>query len=382
MHATARADSSTSLARFRKQIAAMVNASLTTQFRPIDARSAWKSSQYTGNKDWLVTLKQQHLDELRAAVTLHKNVSEAQLHELRTSDFPLPTLGPVLHEVRDETVQGRGFAVVQGLPTRDYSPRDLIVAYWAVANYLGNVQVTNKHGHLVGHVKNHGRDPNHPQTRLYSTNAAQPYHCDRGADIIGLCCVHQAKSGGLSSWASSSAVYNELLQHRPDIIQTLSEPFYTDRKGEIPEGKKGYYQMPVVHAHDGLVTINYGGDFIQSAQRNFPDVPRLTPQQVEAMQLLEQTAARDDFRMDYDLQPGDMQFINNHTILHARGAFEDWEDEKDGGKRHLLRTWISPPNGRPLPAVFADQWASMEPGNRGGIRVPGATPHISVAADK
>lgn len=74
--------------------------------------------------------------------------------------------------------------------------RDLIVAYWAVANYLGNVQVTNKHGHLVGHVKNHGRDPNHPLTRLYSTNAAQPYHCDRGADIIGLCCVHQAKSGG------------------------------------------------------------------------------------------------------------------------------------------------------------------------------------------
>ena len=64
------------------------------------------------------------------------------------------------------------------------------------------------------------------------------------------------------------------------------------------------------------------------------------------MQLLEETAARDDFRMDYDLQPGDMQFINNHTILHARGAFEDWEDEKEGGKRHLLRTWISPPNGR------------------------------------
>lgn len=64
------------------------------------------------------------------------------------------------------------------------------------------------------------------------------------------------------------------------------------------------------------------------------------------MQILEQTAAHDDFRLDYDLQPGDMQIINNHTILHARGAFEDWEDEKDGGKRHLLRTWISPPNGR------------------------------------
>ena len=76
--------------------------------------------------------------------------------------------------------------------------------------------------------------------------------------------------------------------------------------------------------------------------------------QVEAMQLLEQTAARDDFRMDYNLQPGDMQFINNHTILHARGAFEDWEDEQDGGKRHLLRTWISPPNGRLALEHFKD----------------------------
>ena len=73
------------------------------------------------------------------------------------------------------------------------------------------------------------------------------------------------------------------------------------------------------------------------------------------MQLLEQTAADNEFRMDYDLQPGDMQFINNHTILHARGAFEDWEDEHVGGKRHLLRTWISPPNGRSV-----DMFAGIE----------------------
>ena len=101
----------------------MVNASLSAQFRPLEARSAWKSSQYTDSKDWLVTLKQQHLDELRAAVTLHKNVPEARLHELKASDFPLPTLGPVLRDVGDEIVQGRGFAVVQGLPTQEYSPR-------------------------------------------------------------------------------------------------------------------------------------------------------------------------------------------------------------------------------------------------------------------
>ena len=80
--------------------------------------------------------------------------------------------------------------------------------------------------------------------------------------------------------------------------------------------------------------------------KQFPVDMSMVPLQIEAMKLLESTAARDDLRMDYDLQPGDIQFINNHTILHARGAFEDWEEEQDGGKRHLLRTWISPPNGR------------------------------------
>ncbi|KAL0055501.1 hypothetical protein WJX82_001251 [Trebouxia sp. C0006] len=360
----------------------MVNTKVTSQFQPVVTPSAWHSSRYKNNKEWLVKLSSEQSRELRAAVNQHKDVPEDALHVLSANDFPLPTLGPVLQRLRDEIVDGKGFAIVQGLSTADYSLRDLVLAYWAVAQHIGNVQVINKYGHLIGHVRNHGRDPKHPQTRLYSTNAAQPFHCDRGADIIGLCCVHQAKSGGLSSWASSAAVYNELLKQRPDVIQTLSEPVFTDRKGEIPEGKKGYYAMPIVHCHNGLVTVNYGGDFIQSAQKNFSQLPRLTQEQVEAMSLLEQTAARDDFRMDYDLQPGNMQFINNHTILHARSAFEDWEDEKDGGKRHLLRTWISPSNGRPLPEVFGEQWASMEPGNRGGIRVPGVNPHISLAADK
>ncbi len=51
-------------------------------------------------------------------------------------------------------------------------------------------------------------------------------------------------------------------------VQTLSEPFFTDRKGEIPEGKKGYYAMPIVHCHNGLVTVNYGGEFIQVRQQH------------------------------------------------------------------------------------------------------------------
>ena len=49
--------------------------------------------------------------------------------------------------------------------------------------------------------------------------------------------------------------------------------------------------------------------------------------------------------------PGDIQFVYNHSILHDRTAFIDWED--DNKKRHLLRLWLSLPEDRPLPVAFA-----------------------------
>ena len=102
---------------------AMVNASQTRHFQPVVARSAWKREQYAHNKEWLVTLSPQHLHELRAAVDLHKDHPEAQLHQLKASDFVLPTLGPVLLDLREEIVNGKGFAIVQGLSTKQYSLR-------------------------------------------------------------------------------------------------------------------------------------------------------------------------------------------------------------------------------------------------------------------
>ncbi len=76
------------------------------------------------------------------------------------------------------------------------------------------------------------------------------------------------------------------------------------------------------------------------------------------------------------LEPGDIQFIHNHQILHARTAYEDYEEPDK--KRHLLRLWLSPPNGRPLPQVFAERYGSVTPGNRGGIMVPNAKPFVSL----
>jgi hypothetical protein len=164
-------------------------------------------------------------------------------------------------------------------------------------------------------------------------------------------------------------VYNEMVTSRPDLVQVLAEPFSVDRKGEIPQGKGPHYQMPIINPYGGYLTTTYNRDFITAAQR-FDDVPRLTDQQVEAMDMVDEIADSDSVRIDMDFRPGDMQFIHNHQVLHSRTTYEDYPEPER--KRHLLRLWLTPPNARPLAPVIAERFGNIEVGpTRGGIRTPG-----------
>jgi hypothetical protein len=52
-------------------------------------------------------------------------------------------------------------------------------------------------------------------------------------------------------------------------------------------------------------------------------------------------------------------------VLHMRTEFTDFEDA--ARKRHLLRVWMSLPNGRELPAEFASFFRDVRAGAvRGG----------------
>src|SRR3546814_13630911 len=66
-----------------------------------------------------------------------------------------------------------------------------------------------------------------------------------------------------------------------------------------------------------------------------------------------------------EFKPGDMQFLHNHTLLHDRTAYVDWDEPEK--KRHLLRLWLAAPNGRELPAVYAERYGTITIGDRGGI---------------
>ncbi|QDZ23277.1 taurine catabolism dioxygenase TauD-like protein [Chloropicon primus] len=274
--------------------------------------------------------------------------------------FPSDLLAK-LEGVRESLIWGRGFALIRGVPIDQLSEEERGVAALLLGRSLGTLVPQNKEGHILGQVKNLGLDPNSPSTRIYATNAAQPFHTD-SCDIVGLLCLHQAKQGGLSSFTSSVTIYEEIEREAPHLARVLLENFHVDRKGEVPKGKKGYYEMPIFHrTPQGKIACILDRSFITAAQR-WDDVPPLDPLQVQALDLVERKA--EENALQQMLEPGDLQLLHNHTILHSRSEFVDAAGEPP---RHLLRLWICPPNGIALPKAFAERFGSVEVGNRGGL---------------
>ena len=69
---------------------------------------------------------------------------------------------------------------------------------------------------------------------------------------------------------------------------------------------------------------------IGSAQR-FPAARRLTAEDIMRSTCWPSWQATQNC-LDMNLVPGDIQFLRNHTILHARSAYEDWPEIER--KRH------------------------------------------------
>jgi hypothetical protein len=331
--------------------------------------SAWYGPDLDRRRDWIEPLSTAELAEIqlatnRAIERLHN--PEIDLVKLRREDFPLPTLGPRLDRMLDEVLTGRGFVLIRGLPVEAWSRLQLAVAFFGIGTYWGNARSQNADGHVLGHVKDLG-DPNAP--RLYRTNKRQGYHTD-SCDVVGLLCLQTAREGGHSSLVSSVTLYNEIRRRRPDLLACLFAPIETDRRGEVAEGQKPYFNIPIFCWHAGLLSAIYQRKYIDDA-RKLPGVPPYTPQQKEALDLLDQLVDDPALHLRMEFRPGDIQFVHNHTLLHDRTAFVDWPEPER--KRHLLRLWLAPLNARPLPPIFAERFGSVTSGDRGGVIVKGTT---------
>jgi hypothetical protein len=89
----------------------------------------------------------------------------------------------------------------------------------------------------------------------------------------------------------------------------------------------------------GYLSISFDESYIRLAPQRNPSVPPLTPQQLEAIQLINAIANRPDVQLTWSLQPGDLQLLNNHTIFHTR---DGWEEHEVGARGLNGRCWGGP----------------------------------------
>ena len=317
--------------------------------------AAWNGRELSETPEvWMVTLTPSHLAELETAA------------DINDSSFDLPTLGAVLADLQVELINGRGFVLIRGLEIEKYSEDEIATIFTGLGSHIGHARSQNGAGDLLGHVLDVGADANDTDVRIYQTSERQTFHTD-SCDVVGLICLKKSKSGGASMLVSASSIYNALLERRPDLTELLFDPIATDRRGEIPNGMKPYFEIPVFTWHEGHLNIMYQRQYIDSAQR-FSGVLRLTPNHIEALDLFDELANDPDLTLSMQLEPGDIQFVHNHSMLHDRMGFEDWPEPDR--RRHLLRLWLSIPGDRPLPECFAERFGSTTIGDRGGIVVP------------
>ena len=333
--------------------------------------AAWIGAEIARDPGWCEMLGATAIAELEAAAArlLERG---ANLAALTSADVPLPTLAPRLRQWRRDLLDGRGFLLLRGLPVERYARAEAAAIFLGLGAHLGRARSQNAKGHVLGHVCDLGLSSADPNVRIYQTRERQTFHTD-SCDIVGLLCLREARSGGDSLLVSALAVFNELRDRAPQLLARLLQPMAHDRRGEVPAGQQPWFPMPVYSWYADALTVFYQRQYFDSAQR-FADAPRLTDEDVAALDAFDALANDERLVLRMRLAPGDMQFVHNHVLLHDRTGFEDWPEPDK--RRHLLRLWLAPHDARELPPWFAARYGSLAVGDRGGVIVPGTRLHV------
>lgn len=335
--------------------------------KPVEGARVWRGHDLARREEeWTYRLNASDIAELDDAVS---NIAALDMDvlDITRDQFALPGLADVLKRIEDELQKGLSFKMIRGVPVERYDIREAAIAYFGIGSHLGEAVSQNARGHALGHVCNLGFDPSLPTARGYQSANKLYFHTDP-TDLVGLMCLRKAKSGGLSSIVSAGTVYNEMLKQRPDLVQVLTKTLYRDRRSEIPEGREPWYRLPVFNFRDGHLTTNYVRSTIEKAQR-FDDVPRLTEVQREAFLLIESIAADPALYLNMEFEPGDIQLLNNHYIMHSRTAYEDYPEPER--RRHLMRLWLATEAGPALADPYYEFMDKTESGRPNGYLMPG-----------
>lgn len=317
---------------------------------PLTGPAAWRGEQLTA-ADYLYELRG---DEIAAIEALRDDLVDrgVGLGQIDPESVAAPGMETAVTEWLDRLENGVGFVVVRGLDIEGWTERQAGLAYYALGRQMGVPVKQNAAGHLLGHVRDTGKDIfTDPSARGYQVRIALPFHTDTSTDLLSLMCLRTAKEGGESALAPLQTVYNEVLAARPDLIETFYQPFDFDcRDEEHPDGGPFYTRVLASVGPDGRFSLRHNSSYAKSAARRFDECEPLTTAQRELLDLVDHLAQDPSINVRFRLRQGDIILVNNYVVAHSRAAFED--DDDPDLKRHLLRLWLVLHNGRDLAPDF------------------------------
>lgn len=289
----------------------------------INSSSVWTPRDFPDDSAWSFELTG---DDRQALVDGVRDASSAALGR---------QLGTAATHWSEILNHGPGFVRLRNFPIDDLTEQEIETAYVALGALLGKPVRQDRDANIITHIRDERTQA--VAGRRYQTNLRQDFHTD-SSDLVGLLCLRPAKTGGKSKIVSAHAVYNEMLRRDPHLLETMYQPMPWSRNAEKHPGTAPYFELAPINDVDGIPRIFFIAWYIRQSQHH-DAAPRLTDDQLAALNLVENIANDAAFQIEMEFRPGDVQLLNNTTVLHSREAYVDEDDLNQ--RRHLLRLWLA-----------------------------------------
>jgi TfdA family taurine catabolism dioxygenase TauD len=268
---------------------------------------------------------------------------------LAKDEFAFGPLSAKLDAAYADVSLGRGFTIMRRLPLDEaLTLAEFRAAVWGIGLHFGGRMLSqNAQGERITEVVD--ATANDPTPRMYRSNVELRLHTDI-TDMLSLACWHTAKSGGRSTIGSGISIHDEIARRDPRALALLSRGYQYHRLGEEADGAEPFtpYRIPVFANVGGSVSVHYQRTGIAAGHRA-SGVP-LTDEDIAALDLFDEVGRMPEFRLEFDLERGDMLVINNYTVLHARGSFTNFPEPER--IRRFIRLWPAGKNFRQVPKEF------------------------------
>lgn len=303
----------------------------------IAAPRAWTKALVTQDL-WKHPVSGAALAEIDAFIT-HLRANPMDVRLLVPDDYDFAACRALMRRVKAGLDDGPGFAVLDRLPVDRYSKDELTAIYWQLSSMIARPVAQSYDGRVLYDVRDTGVAPD-TRVRADLTNVELFFHTDYGYNCpppyIGLLVLRTAIEGGRSSVASMLHAHNELRRRAPQLLRRLYQPFYWNRHGEHPDDDVEVLPHPMYQLDGTTLRARFNSKHpakgYELAGSRIDDIG------AEAVKLMGDIMDEPGNAVEFQLEAGQIQYVNNYSVAHRRYSYVDYEKLED--RRHLVRIFL------------------------------------------